>query len=71
MSGNYDPSNSKPWFKDDLTRVLQGVHAAMVLSSSRTSEDYRAGFAAALVGVALVIGVHRPEQFMIGDKSNV
>ena len=66
-----DPSETKPWFKDDLARVLLGVNAAsrQATPTHVSDESYRAGFVAALVSVALVIGI-KPEGFLLPEDTH-
>jgi len=60
-----DVSEFKPWFREDIRRVLLGVNAASLSSGPTNRADaYRAGFVAALASVAIVIGI-RPEAILL------
>lgn len=58
-------SDLRPWFREDLARVLMSVYFASAISDSRTTPNdrYRNGFAAALSSVAINVGVN-PETFL-------
>lgn len=53
-------SDIKPWFSDDIARVLASIYFA---SQGKHTEEYSMGFAAALSSVALATGVN-PEAFL-------
>jgi hypothetical protein len=61
-------SELKPWFRDDLARVLLGVNTASRTAQPGNLEDipYRHGFVTALVSVALVLGI-KPERVLLPD----
>ena len=65
----FDASNTKPWFKDDIRRVLLGVNAASLSSGMHQHDGYRAGFVAALASVALVIGIEPKSLMLPGEDS--
>ncbi len=58
-------SDLKPWFREDIARVLMSIYFTSTTSQSQQSnnEEFRSGFASALSGVALMIGVN-PESFL-------
>ncbi len=55
----------KPWFREDIARVLMSIYFASVTANSHASlnAEFRSGFAAALSSVAINIGVN-PESFL-------
>jgi hypothetical protein len=62
----------KVWFRDDIARVLMGVNAASHAARSPTlDEAYRDGFVAALISVALVIGISPEAVLLPGDVHSV
>ncbi len=63
-----DTSDLKAWFREDIARVLMGVNAAAhaARSAQDDADSFHDGFVAALVSVALVIGVN-PEGFLLPD----
>ena len=65
-------SDLRPWFREDITRVLMSVYFASATSDSRTPDNdrYRSGFAAALSSVAINIGVN-PESFLAPEDINL
>lgn len=61
-------SEIKPWFREDLARVLMSIYfssqsAPAPLGDVAQREGYEKGFAAALAAVALAVGVN-PESFL-------
>jgi len=65
-------SDLKPWFREDLARVLMSIYFTSVTArsgSSRTAE-FRSGFAAALSSVAINIGVN-PDSFLAPEDVNL
>ncbi len=67
-------SDIKPWFREDLARMLMSVyfastpsgtprHLPQIQEQNLEEEAYRKGFAAALASVALAVGVN-PESFL-------
>ena len=60
-------SDIKPWFREDLARMLMSVYFASKSSLTPAplpeGEGYSKGFAAALASVALAVGVN-PESFL-------
>ncbi|WKZ47694.1 MAG: hypothetical protein QY306_17970 [Anaerolineales bacterium] len=58
-------SDLKPWFREDIARILVSIYFASAASSSQSSinEAFRNGFATALSSVALNIGIN-PESFL-------
>lgn len=58
-------SDLKPWFREDIARVLMSIYftSVAVNSNSETTAEFRSGFAAALSGVAINVGVN-PESFL-------
>lgn len=67
-------SDIKPWFREDLARMLMSVyfastpsgasrHLPQIQEQNLEEEGYRKGFAAALASVALAVGVN-PESFL-------
>lgn len=59
---NNNVSDIKPWFREDIARTLMSIYFASK-SGSKSREDYRIGFSAALSSVALAVGVN-PESFL-------
>jgi hypothetical protein len=68
----YNAGDLRPWFREDIARVLMSIYFASAASNSRTSENdrYRSGFAAALSSVAINIGVN-PESFLAPEDINL
>jgi len=64
-----DVSGFKPWFREDIRRVLLGVNAASLSSGMHQHDGYRAGFVAALASVALVIGIEPKSLMLPGEDS--
>jgi hypothetical protein len=64
MEGN----DIKPWFRDDLLRILMGInlasHASMTLDQN--SDAFRRGYALALASIAIIIGIS-PERILLAD----
>jgi hypothetical protein len=58
----------KPWFREDLARLLMGVYLASrrVNNSARESDEFRNGFNLALASVGVIMGI-RPESIMDSD----
>jgi hypothetical protein len=59
-------SNIKPWFREDIARVLMSIYFTSISSGANSegaSEHYRTGFASALSSVAIMVGVN-PESFL-------
>lgn len=58
-------SNIKPWFREDIARILMSIYFAAASANQRACNDHRysVGFAAALSSVALAVGVN-PEAFL-------
>ena len=65
-----DVSEFKPWFKEDIRRVLLGVNAASLSSGNHQHDGYRTGFVAALCSVALVIGIEPKSLMLPGEESS-
>lgn len=65
-------SDLKPWFREDIARVLMSIYFASVSSHADNSEnaEYRSGFASALSSVALVVGIN-PESILAPDDINL
>ena len=63
-----ESNNTKPWFRDDIVRILIGINLASRASMTKDnqSENFRQGFALALASVAIVIGV-QPERILQSD----
>jgi len=64
-----ESNNTKPWFRDDIIRILIGInlssHASMTLDEN--SESFRRGFAVALASIAIAIGIS-PEKILQSDE---
>jgi hypothetical protein len=58
-------SNLKPWFRDDLARVMMSVYFSSLMSRPHKEwdDEYRVGFAAALSSIAIIIGIN-PESIL-------
>ena len=58
-------SNLKPWFREDLARVLMSIYFTSVATDSHypKNSEFRNGFAVALSSIAINIGVN-PESFL-------
>lgn len=58
----------RPWFREDIARVLVSVYFASVTTNMHTTpnEDFRTGFASALSSIAIGIGIN-PESFLAPD----
>ncbi len=58
----------KPWFRDDIARVLMSIYFASLTSnsSSEINGDFRSGYAAAISGIAIGLGIN-PESFLVND----
>ena len=63
-----DASDLKPWFRDDIARILQGVNAASRIPQAESADEhaYRAGFVMALVSIGLAVGI-KPEWILMPD----
>lgn len=65
-----DTDNLRPWFREDIARVLMSVYFATATSSqsfqSAPNDEFRRGFASALSSVAINIGLN-PESFLAPD----
>jgi hypothetical protein len=61
-------NNLKPWFRDDLARVMMSIYFSTVMSRSGSAmnDEYRKGFAAALSSFAIVVGIN-PESILHSD----
>lgn len=61
-------SNLKPWFREDIARVLISIYFTSLTSnpSDQINSDYRSGYAAAISGIAMGLGIN-PESFLIND----
>ena len=55
----------KPWFREDIARILMGVYVASSVNQSREarSESFHHGFTMALASVAVIVGI-QPESFL-------
>jgi hypothetical protein len=62
----------KPWFQEDIARVLMSIYFTSMMTNSHSSQtaEFRSGFAAALSSVAINIGV-KPESFLAPDDINL
>jgi hypothetical protein len=58
-------NNLKPLFRDDIARTMLSVYFSSIISRPRkqSSDDYRAGFAAAISSVAIAVGIN-PETIL-------
>lgn len=63
-------SDLKPWFRDDLERLLKSIYFTSAAAGRSESNDieYQTGFASALSSIALMVGVD-PKSFL--THSNV
>lgn len=65
MDNSVDLSGLKPWFREDLERMLQSVYftsrVAEVNLHSDADYQYRCGFLAALGSIAIMVGIN-PEK---------
>jgi hypothetical protein len=54
-----EPSDVKPWFREDLSKVLMGINTTSRVSRPLASDidTFREGFIVALASVGLVLGV--------------
>ena len=61
-------NNLKPWFRDDIARAMISIYFASLISrpKEQKSDEFRAGFAAALSSIAIVIGIN-PESILQSD----
>jgi hypothetical protein len=61
-------NNLKPWFREDLTRVLISIYFTSLVSQpvNETNRDYRDGFAAAISSVAIGLGIN-PESLLTNN----
>jgi hypothetical protein len=63
-----DGSNIKPWFREDLLRILVGINlssrASMTLDQN--SDSFRRGYTLALASIAIIIGIS-PERVLLSD----
>jgi hypothetical protein len=58
-------NNLKPLFRDDIARTMMSIYFSSLISRSgkQASDDYRAGFAAALSSIAIAVGIN-PETIL-------
>ncbi len=61
-------SDLKPWFREDIARVLISAYFTMKSANPRSSEssDFRIGFASALSSVAINVGIN-PQQILASE----
>lgn len=61
-------NNLKPWFREDIARAIMSIYFSSLVSRPRkqTNDEYRAGFAAALSSLAIVMGIN-PESILQGE----
>ena len=54
-----EPGDVKPWFREDLSKVLMGINTTSRVSRPIVSDidTFRDGFVVALASVGLVLGV--------------
>jgi hypothetical protein len=62
MSNQYP---EKPWFREDIARALQSIYTAFRPVPSPATQR-QAGFADAIVAVALAVGVN-PEELLLPE----
>ncbi len=63
-----EPGDVKPWFREDITKVLMGVNTASRVSRSLDpgADAFHDGFVVALASIGLVFGV-KLENFLLPD----
>ncbi len=63
-----EPSDVKPWFREDISKILMGINTTSRISRPIVSDSdtFRDGFVMALASVGLVFGV-KLEHFLLPD----
>ena len=64
----FEPGDVKPWFREDLSKVLMGINTTSRVSRPAIADTdaFREGFVVALASVGLVLGV-RLESFLLPE----
>jgi len=64
----FDGINTKPWFRDDLLKILIGINLASRAHLPKCQEDldFRRGFVHALACIAISIDIH-PDRILNSD----
>lgn len=54
-----DSHNTKPWFRDEIIRILIGINLSSKASKGQEhdADEFRRGFVLALASIAIVIGI--------------
>lgn len=53
----------KPWFRDDLLRVVSAIYVSRTSNARETNKEERIGFVCGLASFALFVGV-KPADFL-------
>jgi hypothetical protein len=63
-----EANDIRPWFRDELVRILMGINLASQASmtADRQSDGFRRGYILALASLAVVIGVS-PERIFLSE----
>lgn len=63
-----EPGDVKPWFREDISKILMGINTTSRVSRPMDAEMdmFREGFVTALASVGLVFGV-RLETFLLPE----
>ena len=64
----FEGNNTKPWFRDDLLRILIGINLSSRIHTSNSPKDVdvRRGFIYALACIAISVGI-RPDHILQSD----
>ena len=60
----YRVSGLKPYFKDDLERIMKSTFYTAQQSGANQNQDYWEGFQAALKALAIAVGIALPLIFV-------
>jgi hypothetical protein len=63
-----ESNSTKPWFRDDIIRILIGINLSSRASMNldQDSAIFRRGFSVAIASMAIAIGIS-PEQILHSD----
>ena len=64
-----ESNNIKPWFRDDIVRILIGINLSSrgSMTLDENSENFRRGFTIALASIAIAVGIS-PDQVLKSDE---